>query len=327
MRRPSNLIVDERELDGFISWLPDLEPHQAYLAQLMIRSRGLKEKYGFKGSDHVLMFRAVHGYLRAVTPDGRVYWRVRLKHDIMRLGLLGAQGGWEYANYEPGGRVKIRHLVRVPWQIIAVYININPADTIRALQLTTKELVDSLAGMAHSRGLEMYTEFFRRPDQRYYANLARSTKTRFHVVDADTKELFELVLELFQETFGFMPERILTHRGGHVLIDIAYIRENGLEKRYTGRMGGEITTLVNWYSSNKHNKQVDPRRLEEAREKLLGYVNDNSQPFFHRMKVLSILYTDEKGAPLVELKKQALEPVPGSIYKGKVIIRFLQRER
>ena len=340
MEAPRNLIVDERELERFVSWLPELEPHQAYLTQLMIRSRGLKEKYGFKGTDHVLMFKAVHGYLRAVTPDGIVYWRVRLKHDILRLGLLGAQGDWEYANYEPGGRNKIRHLVRVPWQIIAVYININPADTIRALQLTTKELVDSLAGMAHSRGLEMYTEFFRRPDQRYYANLARSTKTRFHVIDIDDMELSDRVLELFIETFGFRPSVIRTHRGIHVIIDLQRIVSESKERLYVGR---DMTDMVIdgvkvseaermyydyyvWPLKTGKTEYIAPKVLEKYKRVLEEYIENPNVPFFHRVKMMGRIYVDNEGKPLVELKKQALEPVPGSIYKGEVVVRFLPGE-
>lgn len=317
-----NLIVDTGELERFVAWLPELETHQAYLVQLMIRSRGLKEKYGFKGTDHVLMFKAVHGYLDAATPNGEVYWRVRLKHDILRLGLLGAQGVWEYANYEPGGRERIRYLLKVPWQIIALYININPSNTLKAVQLTVKELVDSLYGMAYSGGIAMYRGFFRRPDQRYYANLARSTATRFHVVDLDTKELYSLVLRLYQETFGHAPARIDTHRGGHVIVDLYRLKNEKKDRLYVGRMDASVQRLMQQYRSSRGSKTVDQKKLDDIRERLMDYVMDNSQPFFHRMKVLSIIYVDEKGAPLAELKKQALEPVPGSIYKGETIVRF-----
>jgi len=321
-----NLVVERDELERFVSWLPDLQEHQAYLVQLMIRSRGLKEKYGFKGTDHVLMFKAVHGYLRATTPDGRIYWRVRLENEILRLGLLGARGEWEYANYEPGSRDRIRYLLRVPWELTAIYINVNPADALKAAQLTVNEVVDALYNMARTTGLARFQEFFRRPDQRYYANLARSTKTRFHSIDLDTLELFMQAINMFHNTFGYMPPRILTHRGGHILVDLEHLKEKGLERRYFGPLDKEIQQLANWYNSNMRNPRTDKKKLDEAKKKLLKYASDNTKPFYHRMKIMSIIFRDEKGAPLVEVKKQALEPVPGTIYKGIVPVKFFPEE-
>lgn len=321
---PSNLVVDEAELDRFLDWLPAIEPHQAYLLQLMIRSRGLKEEYGFKGTDHVLAFKAVHGYLDARPPDGQVYWRVRLKHEILRLGLLGAQGMWEYANYKPGSRDLIRHLIIVPWQLIAVYININPSDTLRAAQLTAKEVVDALAGMARSDGLKSFTAFFRRPDLRYYANLARSTKTRFHVVDVDDARLAVRVLELVEETLGYKPPVIFTHRGLHVIIDLERLRREGLENRYTGdpHLDMEVNGVTVAEALREYRARRGQRGAERYARVIEEYVSARDVPLFHRIKAMEELYRGEGGVPLVELKKQALEPVPGTLYKGRVVVRF-----
>ena len=64
-----SLVVDERELLRFVKWLPPISPGEAYEVVLMVRSTGLRDEYGFKGSDHKLDSRLVHGYLSERLPD------------------------------------------------------------------------------------------------------------------------------------------------------------------------------------------------------------------------------------------------------------------
>jgi hypothetical protein len=328
MTAPKSLVADPEELEKFVEWLPPLKPYQAYLIQLMIRSTGLKEKYGFKGSDHMLMFRAVHGYLRSVVPGrGWELWRVRLLQNIHQLGILGAQGNWIYVKYKPGSKTEIEEVYTIPWQLLAIYIQVNASDVLKAATSTVKDVLEGLTHMAHTSGVKRINDFYRRPDTRYYSNLAKHSETRFHVVDTDTDEVVKLVHDMIVDTLGILPARIRTRRGVHYLIDLHFLKERNLMRKYAGpEPPEEVKRAMGEYKSKiKSVCREKPWMCEREKRIIERYIHSDA-PLYHRIKALSIIMHDHRGVPLVELKKQALEPVPGTLYKGEVIVRFYPEE-
>ena len=309
------MIADLDEVIKFIKWLKPISEHEAYLLQLMIRSSAMKKELGFKGSDHVLMFKTAHGYLTQRDPrHGWELWRTRLLYNIRRMAKLMEDGLWEYVRHIPGTRV-VEDIYDVPKQILALYIQINPSNVVKAATATVREVVEALGTMATSS--EPFWKLFRRPDTRYYANLARYARRVFHTVDVDTKELVKELEGVFKDTLGLVPDMIVTAKGAHFLVDLEYLEKSKLMMKWAGPRPKELTKLLTEW------KQT---RSKEAKQKVIEYaMSATDAPLYHRLLALQEVLKDKKGASLVEVKKQGLEPVPGVAYKG-VVPRFITRK-
>ena len=316
-----SLIKDEKMLLDFISWLPPIREDEAYLIVMMIRSTGLRDIYGFKGSDHKLASKLIHGYLSEVVtkvpflPLRNVeHWRLRLYEEITRFAVSAVQSRWYYVKYKAGTR-EVDEVFLVPPQLIAIYISINPTRILRASLSTVKDVEEAVWTIAEGRAT--VKSVFARPDERYHANAMKHTRTRFHVIDVDDKELAERVLEVVTEALGFTPPRIVTRRGMHILLNLEELEEHGIIDKWVGRADKRMINLSKKYENLvRHGK--DAKELRAMLEEYVWYSDD---PLFHRFQVASKLYVSEKGAGLIEIKKKPLEPVPGTLYKG-VVVKF-----
>ena len=319
-----SLVVDERELLRFVKWLPPISPGEAYEVVLMVRSTGLRDEYGFKGSDHKLDSRLVHGYLSERLPDapgiplpGAEHWRLRLYEDVKKLAVAAVGAEWYYVKYRPGTRVP-EAVYKIPHQLMGLYVAINPASVMRAALSTVKDVLESVWTMAESGSRNM-AELFRRPDTRYHANAMKHSVTRFHTIDIDDPGLAARVLKLVREELGFRPATIRTRRGIHILVNLPALEERGVISRWVGTMSRDAKTLLTEY------KKQPAEGRETLRRALEDYVWGSSDPLFHRLSVASEIYKNERGGSLVEVKKKPLEPVPGTLYKG-VVARFEPEE-
>jgi len=329
-RLVKSLVIDERELERFVAWLPPIGVDEAYLLQLMVRSRGLKERYGFKGTDHVLLQKAVHGYHYQRDPQrGWEYWRTRLLYEIQRIGTLAGSAPWEYVRYREGTK-EIEEIVLVPPPLMAIYIHLNPSRVLDAALDAIKDVVTSITTIAKSASADravLMREVYKRPDLRYYSGLARRQRTVFHSVDVDAMEIVTFLENEFVEVFGFVPPRITTHRGKHFLINLEELRSSGLLRRYVGPVPPRVKKAMERVKSMRSVCLSSPERCAEDLRVIEGFVRDRSKPMFHRLTAMSYVYVDERGVPLVEVKSQALEPAPGTLYKGEVVVRLELSER
>jgi hypothetical protein len=327
VRMVGSLIADRKLLIEFIEWLPPLRITEAYEVLLMVRSTGLRDKYGFKGSDHKLDSRVVHGYLSEIIPSnisvpfaGREYWRLRLYEDIVKLTVEATNAEWFYVHHKPGSR-DIEYIYRIPWQLMGVMISINPANIMKASLSTVKDVIEAMWGIAGGAGLR---DKYRRPDTRYHANCMKHTITRFHTVDIDNEYLSKRFLELVSSTFGYRPAIIKTRRGIHILINIEFLSERRLHRLYFGEMKREYKVLLGRYKELSKIKGKE-EEVEKLRSELEKYVWDSNDPLFHRLNVASAIYTNERGGSLVEVKKKPIEPVPGTVYK-EITVGFSPEE-
>ena len=326
MRSVNSLVVDEKELTRFIEWLTPLREDEAYEVILLIRSTGLRDKYGFKGTDHKLDSKVIHGYLNEIINNPPPvfnkpieHWRLRLYEDVLKLGAEAVNVPWYYIRYVPGTRI-VDSVYTVPPELMGVFISINPSNIMKASLSTVKDVVDSAWTIASTSKIK---EAFRRPDTRYHANIMRHSKTRFHTIDVDDKELGKRLLELFASKFGFKPATIKTVRGIHILINIELLTSKGVNYAYFGKAMDYrrmIEPLLSRYDV------ASEKEKEEMRSKLERYVWESNDPLFQRITVASKIYRNERGGPLVEIKKKPIEPVPGTRYKGEVIVTFTPEE-
>lgn len=325
-----SLLVDRNELWEFLSWLPSIDEKYAYELILMIRSTGLREKYGFKGSDHKLMSKVVHGYLNAKVsgvenvPGEVELWRLRIYEEVERLALLGKSGVWHYVKYKAGSNTIVENVYTIPWELIALLISINPSSVMRAALSTVRDIEEAVWSMAEGRGVELIKGLFRRPDERYHANIMRHTVTRFHTIDIDDASLAGRVLELVSNEFGFKPATIKTRRGFHILVNLVELKERQLINKWVGRKSEKIARIHGEYKKTA-NIKPDSQRVHKLREELEEYVWSSCDPLFHRFNIASTLYKNERGGPLIEIKKKPIEPVPGTLYKG-ITVKFSPEE-
>ena len=226
----ARFVADEGELRRFTEWLREPEPTEGYLLQLMIRSKGLKERYGFKGSDHALKFEWVPGY--------KPLWREELVLKVKRLAVLAERSDelFVYVRHRPG-TTEVEEVVRVPPPLVALFIHVNPSRWIKAAEATAKEIVESLTA---ALGTEEYWRVVRRPDRRFHANLARYQRRLFYQVDLDDRSLQGEVEAIILEALGFLPARILTPRGIHYLIPVGDFTPEQAMRWYGNRKKGIV---------------------------------------------------------------------------------------
>ena len=212
--KPVGIMVEPKETIKFIEFLPDVNWNQGYVVLLLIRSKGLKEKYGFKGTDHSLSIHVVPGY----------YDDVKFKlYLVLRRYSVMAKYSEEYYIYERhvGDRIEI---YKIPQPLVALMVSPNPTDWVRASVDTTSEFVNSLrdALLASERA----DEIVRRIDVRFGANAMRRTKHVFHLIDIDRRDLIPEIEEKVHEIVGFMPARVITKRGEHILVKVSEFTKN-----------------------------------------------------------------------------------------------------
>jgi len=247
--RPVGAMADPAETLKFIEWLPGIEWFEAYVALLLIRSKGLRERFGFKGSDHCLRIEVVPGYLEDP--------RLRLYLVLRRLALLAASSDQLYL-YE---RHTDRGIERypIPPELATVMVTPNPANWVKASLDAARELMDSMYGAVMNPGRA--GDIVRRIDVRLGANAMRRTRHVFHMIDVDDRSLFKEVLDMVHGYLGYRPAHIETPNGGHVLV----------------RVGGfDRDTARRWFS------EVPKRLGEMARgagdPKLIEYKKNFQEP-------------------------------------------------
>ena len=209
MDTPIGLLVEPEETLKFIDFLPDIKWYQGYVVLMLIRTKGLKEKYGFKGSDHSLSLHVVHGYT--------MFPKLKLLQMIRKLSIQGYYSETIYTYYRHigGGEVEA---YTIPSQLITIQVSPNPSNWIRAGLTTLKEFMESLYSAMFNP--ERADEIIRRIDTRYHSNNMRYTETYFHMIDVDDQSLIPEVEQLVQEHLGYLPARIVTRRGEHILVPV-----------------------------------------------------------------------------------------------------------
>ena len=209
LHKPIGIMVNPEETIKFIEFLPEISWNQAYVVLLLIRSKGLKEKYGFKGSDHSLSIHVVPGY----------YDDVKFKlYLVLRRYSVIAQYSQEYYIYERYTEDGVEYY-KVPQPLVALMLSPNPSDWVRASIDTLTEFMNSVRDALYNP--ERASEVIRRIDVRLGANAMRRCKHVFHMIDIDDKSLVPEVESKVQDILGYLPARIITKRGEHLLIKVS----------------------------------------------------------------------------------------------------------
>lgn len=206
----SSLLVDEKELQDFLDWLPEIDWHQCYVCVLLIRARGLKEKFGFKGSEHAVQLKFVPGYYGG-------YTRFRLELTIKRLALLAWHSElFPYFRHKPGTD-EIEEVVHVPRELMAVMVSPNPSRWVVASVDTVQEFMKGLITLISAS--DAARKEIRRLDVRLPANCMKRQVTIFHQIDVDTKDraLVEELEKKMVDILGYLPAKLETPHGYHYL--------------------------------------------------------------------------------------------------------------
>mgnify|MGYP000654457298 CR=1 FL=1 len=233
LHKPVGIMVDPEEALKFIEFLPDIEWSQAYVVLLLIRSRELKEKYGFKGSDHSLSIHIVPGYYD--DPKFKLYL-------VLRRYAVIAKHSSDYYIYERHTSEGVEYYP-VPQPLVGLMVSPNPSDWVRASIDTVNEFIGSLREAMMNP--ERAGDIVRRIDVRLGANAMRRVKHLYHQIDIDDKSLVPEVEAKVQEILGYMPARIITKRGEHILVKVS-----DLSKEQAKRWFNEIPKLLIEYKKN-----------------------------------------------------------------------------
>ncbi len=221
LTNPVGIMVQPKETIKFIRFLPEISWNQAYVVLLLIRSKGLKEKYGFKGSDHSLSLHVVPGYYD--DPKFKLYL-------VLRRYSVIAEYSREYYVYERHTSEGVEYY-RIPQPLVALMVSPNPSDWVKASVDTVNEFVNSLRDALINP--ERAGELVRRIDVRLGANSMRRAKHIFHMIDIDDRSLIPEVEGKVQEIVGYMPARIITKRGEHILVRVSEFTKNQAKKWFS----------------------------------------------------------------------------------------------
>jgi len=294
------LLVDEQELRKFVEWLPDIQWNEAYTVMILIRSKLLKKKYGFKGTDHTLKLEIVPGYL--------VRWRERLVKKIKQFALLGyhSEELYEYVRYKPGTR-EPEEIINIPHQLIGIMIGINPADWVKVSVKAVEEFNMSLLQAMYNP--EQADKLVRRIDLRIPALCMKYAKRRFHMIDLDTKNSkvvsdFESRLK---EVLGYRPAKIETPHGYHYIIPVYKFDKE---------------TAIKWFGKITRVKDTKPYEFISKP----GFLDQLPLLKQYYAYDLGILGDDEAVDKLIEYKSDFQEPAPGTLYQGDFIVRFYREQ-
>ena len=218
---PIGSMVDPKETIKFIEWLPDIEWHEAYVALLLVRSRELKERFGFKGSDHCLMIKFVPGYHRNV--------KLKLFLLLRRMALLAYHAPQIFI-YERHADDEVE-VYRIPRELVAVMLSPNPSRWVKASVDTCEEFMSSLLDAMMNP--QNASNIVRRIDVRVGANAMRRVRHVFHLIDVDDTSLARELEEKIVEILGYLPARITTARGVHYLIKVSSFNKEMAKKWFS----------------------------------------------------------------------------------------------
>lgn len=204
------IIIDENIFKDFIDWLPELEPNETYYGCLFARKKYCQE----------LVHSSDKTQLKRFTGNkSNLYWKVK-------------QLECELGSY----RLKDRN---VPQDALALYIQPNPRDLVKASWAGIRELADAL--QSKSQGFN--------PQQEVMSCIQRAKGRKFWVdFDLDSKDANLLKLnEIFCDFNRY--HKILETRGGyHILINPQKATEINIESK---------KFPINWYSTMKAIFNVD----------------------------------------------------------------------
>lgn len=189
------IIHDEQKLREFINWLPNIAEHETYYVTLIARKKYAKDdptmKHGKKEDASIRRF---------TTKKERLLERIQ----ALECPLDSYK---QYGN-------------PIPQEAIALYINLNPRDMIKATQESVTKLT-SLA-FADYNGYDPY--------QVVMSALSKAkSKTRYVDFDFDvpSKDGIFLVKEKMDLLIGSEAYKILVTRGGyHILVDPTKVTRN-----------------------------------------------------------------------------------------------------
>ena len=271
--------MDESEARRFVEWLPGIKWNEAFVVMILIRSKMLKEKYGFKGTDHVLKIEIVPGY--------HSFWRRRLLSKIKRFAVLAYYSDevYEYVRYKPGTR-EPDEVIPVPRELVGVMVSVNPADWVRASAKAVEEFSMSLVDGMYNPGEA--PRIVRRVDLRVPALCMKYSKRVFHMIDLDTKHgpVVSGFESRLREVLGYVPARVETPHGYHYLIRVSSF-DRDLARKWFGGFVEELSEIREEYAE------------------VLGLEGDDVEK-------------------LIEYKKNFQEPVPGTLYQGSFVVRFME---
>ncbi len=231
---PVGTMVDPRETLRFLEFLPDVEWFQGYVVLLLIRSKNLKEKYGFKGSDRSLSLHVVPGYYD--NPKFKLYMVLR------RYAVLHEFSSELYV-YERHVGDGIEYY-RIPTELVALRVSPNPTDWVRAEVDTINEVVLSLRDAVFNPGRA--DDIVRRIDVQFCANAMKHTRHVFHMIDVDEWSIVKDVETYVQELLGYMPARIVTKNGEHLLIKVSSF-DRDTAKRWFGHIRDYVNEVNEVY--------------------------------------------------------------------------------
>jgi len=173
------IISDEQNLIKFIEWLPELKPHEVYYIALLARGKYFPELANVKTDKYQLA--------RFTCKKENIF------NKIKQLEC-------------PLGSYMRRDLI-VPQEAIALYINLNPRDLIKANKQAIHKLVD--LSLMHYNGFNPHFEVM--------SEVQKSIGTKHFVdIDFDTKDM-----SVLNDIYSFINQeacKILVTRGGFHLI-------------------------------------------------------------------------------------------------------------
>lgn len=197
------IILDEEELDKFISSLPEEKPDEVYYVCLFARSKYLTE--GQKGD--IKHIKSDKAQLKRFISK-----KSRLKTDIQQL--------------ECPINTYIQHKGTshniVPQNALALYITVNP----RSLSLATRSSLKKFVEMISDNPTHKFN-----PVEFSLSELQRSciSKKPWHIIDIDKKDVD---LSVLPSILGSTPYRVLETRGGyHIMISLHEI-DNNIKKSW-----------------------------------------------------------------------------------------------
>jgi len=239
---PIGKMKEPKEAIKFIEWMPALtKPEHAYYAMLLVRAKERREKFGYKGKEKALAKVIVPGYLR--NP------KLRLFLELRKLALL-AEYSYElfvYERHEPGTNT-VSEIWRYPPDIVGVLVNVNIHNWVRA---SIKAITEFIEGTWEVYSSGDYTRMTRLDDR--VKSLAPTTSAKgvksYFTIDIDDRKVADEVLERVKEYTGFVPARIITPRGMHILVswhDIPRERREEFRLNLLRKLPTEYGNLVEW---------------------------------------------------------------------------------
>lgn len=194
-------IINESDVKYFINKLPELNSvNVSHLIMLAIKSRRIKEFYGFKLKDLVVETKVI----RPISD-----WKTRYFDSINNFALLQNEGRYTYKE------------VVVPKEAKAIYATVNLRDNVAALNDLSKENLDNIFKLGTSSKLEALTELNKQP-RKFFSKLHKHKhkSTNFVTIDIDydAEELIKVFLDILSPLPIWMVTK--TIRGYHIILDL-----------------------------------------------------------------------------------------------------------